>query len=69
MILNAKKNKVLNEDLNSGFATDLVIKDLELADDLCHDHNVPAFMLNNALQLYRQASAKGYGKVYVKQWV
>ena len=61
MILKAKMNKVLSGDRKPGFATDLVVKDLELADDLCHDAKVPAIMLNNALQMYRLGQAKGYG--------
>ena len=61
MILKAKMNKVLSGDRKPGFATDLVVKDLELADDLCHDAKVPAIMLNNALQMYRLSQAKGYG--------
>lgn len=61
MILKAKMNKVLSADRKPGFATDLVVKDLELADDLCHDAKVPAIMLNNALQMYRLSQAKGYG--------
>ena len=61
MILKAKMNKVLSGDRKPGFATDLVVKDLGLADDLCHDAKVPAIMLNNALQMYRLSQAKGYG--------
>lgn len=61
-ILKAKMAKVLNGDLNPGFALDLVVKDLELARQLCQDETIPAFMLNTGIQFYRDAQRKGYGK-------
>lgn len=63
MILNAKMNKVKNEDFNPGFALDLVIKDLELARELCTDSKIPNFTLNTGLQLYRLAQVKGCGSL------
>lgn len=39
-ILNAKKKKVLTGVLKTGFALDLVVKDLELARQLCQDMKV-----------------------------
>ena len=62
MILGAKQAKVLNGDYRPGFALDLVVKDLELARQLCQDAVVPNFTLNTALQLYRIAQAQGKGK-------
>ena len=61
-ILNAKKKKVLTGDLKPGFALDLVVKDLELARQLCQDMKVPNFTLNTGLQFYREAQRKGHGK-------
>lgn len=61
MILNAKMAKVLGGDYKPGFALDLVVKDLELARQLCQDEKVPNFTLNTALQLYRVAQAQGLG--------
>lgn len=63
MILGAKKNKILNEDYKPGFALDLVLKDLELARQLCQDENLPNYTLNTAIQLYREAKHKGYGSL------
>ena len=51
-ILNAKKKKVLTGDLKPGFALDLVVKDLELARQLCQDMKVPNFTLNTGLQYF-----------------
>lgn len=51
-ILNAKKKKVLTGDLKPGFAPDLVVKDLELARQLCQDMKVPNFTLNTVLQYF-----------------
>ena len=62
MILGAKKQKILAGDYKPGFALDLVVKDLELARQLCQDEEIPNFSLNTALQFYRIAQAKGYGK-------
>ncbi|MBR1496269.1 MAG: NAD(P)-dependent oxidoreductase [Oscillospiraceae bacterium] len=62
MILGAKMQKVKSGDLKPGFATDLVVKDLELARQLCQDAAIPNFTLNTALQLYRLAQTKGHGK-------
>lgn len=62
MILNAKKAKILEDEYKPGFALDLVIKDLELARQLCQDAGIPNFTLNTALQLYRAAQAKGCGR-------
>ncbi len=61
-ILNAKMNKVKNEDYKPGFALDLVVKDLELARQLCQENEIANFTLNTALQMYRIAQAKGCGK-------
>ena len=62
MILNAKMAKVKADEYKPGFALDLVVKDLELARQLCQDAEIPNFTLNTALQLYRAAQAKGCGK-------
>ena len=62
MILGAKKSKILSNDYKPGFALDLVVKDLELARELCQDEQIPNFTLNTALQFYRIAQTKGYGK-------
>lgn len=61
-ILKAKMNKILNGDWKPGFALDLVVKDLELARQLCQDEQIPGFMLNTGIQFYRDAQRKGYGQ-------
>lgn len=62
MILGAKMAKVKADEYQPGFALDLVVKDLELARELCQDNRIPNFTLNTALQLYRIAQARGAGK-------
>ena len=51
-ILNAKKKKELTGDLKPGFEQELVVKDLELARQLCQDMKVPNFTLNTVLQYF-----------------
>ena len=62
MILGAKMAKIKNNDYQPGFALDLVVKDLELARQLCQDAEIANFTLNTALQWYRIAQAKGAGR-------
>ena len=61
-VLAAKKDKVKNGDLNPGFVIDLVLKDLELARQLCQDSGIANFSLNIGIQFYRMAQQQGYGK-------
>lgn len=61
MILNAKMQKVKTGDLAPGFTVDLVLKDLELARQLCQDSRIPNFTLNTGIQFYRAAQLAGYG--------
>ena len=62
MILGAKRAKVQAGDYRPGFALNLVVKDLELARQLCQDAELANFTLNTALQWYRIAQAKGAGR-------
>ena len=62
-ILDAKMNKVKNQDYQPGFALDLVVKDLELARELCSDSKIPNFTLNTGLQFYRLAQGKNCGSL------
>lgn len=61
-ILKAKKEKVQNNDLEPGFVIDLVLKDLELARQLCQDCGIANFTLNTGIQFYRLTQQLGYGK-------
>ena len=61
-ILKAKMDKVKNHDLSPGFVVDLVLKDLELARQLCQDSEIPNFSLNMGIQFYRLAQKLGHGK-------
>jgi len=61
-ILGAKKDKVLKNDLTPGFVVELVLKDLELARQLCQDSGIANFTLNTGIQFYRMAQRHGYGK-------
>ena len=61
MILGVKMPKVREDNYEPGFALDLVVKDLELARQLCQDQNLPNHTLNTALQMYRLAQRKGCG--------
>ena len=60
--LNAKKDKIRANDIEASFTTDLVIKDMELAVQLCRDSGISNFTLNSALQWYRMAQYQGYAK-------
>lgn len=61
-VLKAKMGKVKNNDLEPGFVIDLVLKDLELARQLCQDCSIANFTLNTGIQFYRMAQQLGYGK-------
>jgi 3-hydroxyisobutyrate dehydrogenase-like beta-hydroxyacid dehydrogenase len=61
MILKAKMNKIKTDDFQPGFALDLVMKDLELARQLCQDEQIPNYSLNIAIQAYRLAQKQGAG--------
>ena len=61
-ILGAKKEKMLKNDLSPGFVVDLVLKDLELARQLCQDSGIANFTLNTGIQFYRMAQQHGFGK-------
>lgn len=61
-VLVYKMNKVKQGDYQPGFAMDLVMKDLELARQLCYDAQLPNYTLNTAIQAYRLAQKKGYGQ-------
>ena len=58
--LKGKKPKVLAHDLSASFTVNLVLKDLELAADLCRKAGIPNFSANNAIQWFRLAQAMGY---------
>ncbi len=59
-MLSTKKDKIKSGNYSPAFTTDLVVKDLEQARQLCQDYQVPNFSLNSALQFYRLAQAKGH---------
>lgn len=61
MILNAKMNKVKTGDFSPSFTVNLVLKDLELARQLCQDCGIPNFTLNTGIQFYRAAQLSGCG--------
>lgn len=58
--LKGKMKKVLAHDLEASFTVTLVLKDLELAADLCRSAGIPNFSANNAIQWFRLASKCGY---------
>lgn len=60
--LRAKREKLRRDDIEAAFTVDLVIKDLELAVQICRDCGIPNFTLNFALQWYRMAQYNGYAK-------
>ena len=60
-LLSTKMGKIKSGNYRPDFTTDLVVKDLELARQLCQDYQVPNFSLNSAVQFYRLAQAKGHG--------
>ena len=49
------------ENMQAQFTVDLVLKDLELARQLCQDCGIPNFTLNTGIQFYRAAQLSGRG--------
>jgi 2-hydroxymethylglutarate dehydrogenase len=61
-VLNHKQQKIRAHDIEANFTVDLVIKDLELAVQLCRDCGISNFSLNMVLQWYRMAQHRGYAQ-------
>lgn len=60
--LRAKKDKIKMDDIEASFTVNLVIKDLELAVQMCRDCGISNFTLSLALQWYRMAQYNGYAQ-------
>lgn len=58
--LKGKMKKVLANDLEASFTVNPVLKDLELAADLCRSAGIPNFSASNAIQWFRLAQKHGY---------
>lgn len=61
--LESKVPKILSGDYSPNFAIDLVVKDLNLAAEVCKDKKIPNYSLNQALQFYRMAQTRGLGQM------
>lgn len=58
--LKGKMAKILANDLEASFTVNLVLKDLELAADLCRNAGIPNFTCNNTIQWFRMAQRYRY---------
>ncbi len=58
-----KKNKIIENEYSPNFAIDLVVKDLNLAAEVCKNNNIPNYSLNQAIQMYRMAQNRGLGQM------
>lgn len=61
LVLNAKREKLLNEDWSAHFKTELIYKDLHFLQDLSRLLNKPLFTGSVAKELFALASSKGGG--------
>ncbi|RMA97168.1 NAD(P)-dependent oxidoreductase [Hydrogenothermus marinus] len=60
-VLEAKKEKLLNEDYSTHFSANLMLKDLNYAIELTNKINTPAVLTSISKELYKAAKAKGLG--------
>jgi 3-hydroxyisobutyrate dehydrogenase len=58
-VLNAKRDKLLNEDYSPQFPVSLLVRDVDYAQDLAHDLARPLFMSSIAKELFGLALARG----------
>ena len=58
--LKGKFKKIVTNDLEASFTVNLLLKDLELAADLCRKAGIPNFSCNNAIQWFRMAQRYKY---------
>lgn len=60
MLLNVKKQKLIDEDFTAHFSNALIYKDLHYLQDLAKSFNMPLFTGSIAKELYAIALAKGF---------
>ncbi len=63
MVLDAKKEKLLNEDYTTHFSVDLIHKDLTYALDVANKLGIPTVMVANSRELYNSAKANNLGSL------
>ena len=59
LVLNAKKNKLLDEDFSTHFSTALIYKDLHCLQDLAYEHKKALFTGSLTKELYAKTCEKG----------
>ncbi len=59
LVLNAKKNKLLEEDFSTHFSSALIYKDLHCLQDLAYEHNKPLFTGALIKELYARTFEEG----------
>ncbi len=62
-VLNAKKEKLLNEDFSTHFSSALIYKDLHYLQDLAREMKSPLFTGSIAKELFGMTFAKGMGNL------
>jgi len=62
MVLNAKKDKILNENYDTQFSVDLINKDLNYALNLSKDINLPVPFTNLSREFFISAKANNLGE-------
>jgi len=63
MVLDAKKEKLLNEDYTTHFSVDLIHKDLTYALDVANKLGIPTVMTANSRELYNSTKANNMGNL------
>ncbi len=61
LVLNAKRDKLLQNDFSTHFSVSLIYKDLHYLQDLARDLKVPVFMGSTSKELFALAEAAGMG--------
>jgi len=62
LVLNAKRDKILQNDFSTQFSVSLIYKDLHYLQDLARELKMPLFMGSISKELYSLAKARGMGQ-------
>ncbi len=62
LVLNAKRDKILQNDFSTQFSVSLIYKDLHYLQDLARELKIPLFMGSISKELYSLAEARGLGQ-------
>jgi 3-hydroxyisobutyrate dehydrogenase len=62
LVLNAKRDKILQDDFSTHFSVSLIYKDLHYLQDLARELKIPLFMGSISKELYSLAEVRGLGQ-------